>query len=29
MADREDGALLVQLAQWGTSMGVEDASLAV
>jgi hypothetical protein len=25
MADRQDGALLVQLAQWGTSMGLEAA----
>lgn len=29
MADREDGALLVQLAQWGSSMGIEEASQAV
>jgi hypothetical protein len=25
MADRQDAALLVQLAQWGTSMGLQDA----
>lgn len=25
MADRQDGALLVQLAQWGTSMGLDSA----
>lgn len=29
MADREDGALLVQLAQWGSTMGIEEASQAV
>lgn len=29
MADREDGALLVQLAQWGSSMGIEEASHTV
>jgi hypothetical protein len=29
MADRQDGALLVQLAQWGTSMGLEEAIQAV
>ena len=29
MADREDGVLLVQLAQWGSSMGIEEASHAV
>ena len=29
MADRQDGALLVQLAQWGTSMGIEEAMQAV
>jgi len=25
MVDRQDGALLVQLAQWGTSMGLQAA----
>lgn len=25
MVDRQDGALLVQLAQWGTAMGLEEA----
>lgn len=25
MADKQDGALLVQLAQWSTSMGADDA----
>ncbi|MDX6298110.1 MAG: hypothetical protein QOI51_1967 [Nocardioidaceae bacterium] len=29
MADRHDAALLVQLAQWGTAMGIEDATVAV
>ena len=29
MADREDGALLVQLAQWGSTMGLEEAMQAV
>jgi len=29
MAEREDGALLVQLAQWGSSMGIEEAMQAV
>lgn len=29
MADRQDGALLVQLAQWGTAMGLDDALRAV
>jgi hypothetical protein len=29
MADQQDAMLLVQLAQWGTSMGLEDALLAV
>ena len=29
MADREDAALLVQLAQWGTAMGVDEAQHAV
>jgi hypothetical protein len=29
MADRQDGALLVQLAQWATAMGLEEAMLAV
>lgn len=29
MADRQDGALLVQLAQWGSSMGLEEAMQAV
>jgi hypothetical protein len=29
MADRQDALLLVQLAQWGTSMGIEDAMLGI
>lgn len=29
MADREDAALLVQLAQWGSTMGIEEAQQAV
>jgi hypothetical protein len=29
MADRQDGALLVQLAQWGSTMGIEEAMHAV
>ena len=29
MADREDAALLVQLAQWGSTMGIEEAQHAV
>jgi hypothetical protein len=29
MADRQDGVLLVQLAQWGASMGLEEAVQAV
>jgi hypothetical protein len=29
MADREDGALLIQLAQWGSMMGIEEAQQAV
>jgi hypothetical protein len=29
MADRQDGAMLVQLAQWGSTMGLEDAMHAV
>jgi hypothetical protein len=29
MADREDAALLVQLAQWGSTMGLEEAQQAV
>jgi hypothetical protein len=29
MADREDAALLVQLAQWGSAMGIEEAQQAV
>jgi hypothetical protein len=29
MADREDAALLVQLAQWGSTMGLEEAQHAV
>lgn len=29
MADRQDGALLVQLAQWGSTMGLEEAMQAV
>lgn len=29
MATREDAALLVQLAQWGTTMGLEEAAHAV
>jgi hypothetical protein len=29
VADREDGALLIQLAQWGSMMGIEEAQQAV
>lgn len=29
MANREDGALLVQVAQWGSTMGIEEAQHAV
>jgi len=29
VADREDGVLLVQLAQWGSTMGLEEAQQAV
>lgn len=29
MASREDAALLVQLAQWGSTMGIEEAQQAV
>ena len=29
MADRQDGVLLVQLAQWGSAMGIEEAMHAV
>jgi len=29
MADKADGALLVQLAQWGTMLGLEDAMQAL
>jgi hypothetical protein len=29
MADREDATLLVQLAQWGTSLGLQDAMKTV
>lgn len=29
MASREDGVLLVQLAQWGSAMGLEEAQHAV
>jgi hypothetical protein len=29
MANREDAALLVQLAQWGSTMGLEEAQQAV
>ena len=29
MADRQDGAMLVQPAQWGSTMGLEDAMHAV
>ena len=29
MADREDAALLVQLAQWGSAMGLEEAMQAI
>jgi hypothetical protein len=29
MMDQQDGALLVQLAQWGTAMGLEEALHAV
>lgn len=29
MADRQDGAMIVQLAQWGSAMGLEDAMNAM
>ncbi len=29
MADREDATLMVQLAQWGTSLGLQDATRTV
>ena len=29
MADKADGALLVQLAQWGTTLGLEEAMQAL
>lgn len=29
MANREDAALLVQLAQWGSTMGIEEAQQAI
>ena len=29
MAERQDGALLVELAQWGSSLGLEEAMHAV
>lgn len=29
MVDRQDGALLVQLAQWGTSLGLQAATRTV
>jgi len=29
MADRQDGILLVQLAQWGSAMGLEEAMQAM
>jgi hypothetical protein len=29
MADRQDGALLVQLSQWGSAMGLEEAMHAL
>jgi len=29
MVDRQDGALLVQLSQWGSAMGLEEAMHAV
>ena len=29
MADRQDGAMIVQLAQWGSAMGLEDAMHSV
>lgn len=29
MADQQDGALLVQLAQWGSALGLEEAMHAV
>ncbi|MGZ4596012.1 MAG: DUF4760 domain-containing protein [Actinomycetes bacterium] len=29
MADRQDAALLVQLAQWGAAMGLEEAMQAI
>ena len=29
MASQEDGALLVQVAQWGSAMGIEEAQHAI
>ena len=29
MADRTDASLMIQLAQWGTAMGIEEAYLKV
>lgn len=29
MADKQDALLMVQLAQWGTGMGLQDATAAV
>lgn len=29
MADKQDALLMVQLAQWGTSLGLQDATVAV
>jgi len=29
MADRQDGAMIVQLAQWGSAMGLEEAMNAM
>ncbi|HLY33016.1 MAG TPA: hypothetical protein VKQ07_00660 [Jatrophihabitantaceae bacterium] len=29
MADRQDAALMIQLAQWGTSLGTQDATRAI
>lgn len=29
MADRQDGAMIVQLAQWGAALGLEEAMHAV
>ncbi|WP_375490870.1 hypothetical protein [uncultured Jatrophihabitans sp.] len=29
MADKQDAALLIQIAQWGTAMGLEQATIAL